>query len=96
MQNICRSISMLGLAIVIAIAGLSLHTVEVLAGSSDIIIDNTSFAEELDATVWNNPSAELIVKDGKILLYLLGYRPLFGMCNKNENNINIKEYEQSF
>ena len=62
-QRICS----LSLAIAIVIVGLSLNAVDVSAGSSDIIIDKSTFKEELDATVWNNPSADLIVKDEKII-----------------------------
>jgi len=67
MRKVWQTVSAWSLAIAIVIAGTNLNTVDVSAGSSDIIIDNTSFAEELDATVWNNPSSELAVKDGKIL-----------------------------
>ena len=33
------------------------------AGSSDIIIDETSYTEKLDNTVWNNPDGDIVVKD---------------------------------
>lgn len=66
-KNMLKKVSTLGLAIAVAIAGSHIRTLDVLAGSSDIIIDKTSFAEELDATIWNNPSADLTVRDGKIL-----------------------------
>ena len=66
-RNILKKVGVLGLAVVVTIAGNGSLVLDVSAGSSDIVIDATSFQEELDATVWNNPSAELTVKDGKII-----------------------------
>ena len=66
-EKVWQMICALSLAITMVIAGLSLHMVDVSAGSSDIIIDKSTFKEELDATVWNNPSADLTVKDEKII-----------------------------
>lgn len=92
-HNMLKKVSVLGLAIVIAIASNGIDTMEVSAGSSDIIIDKTSFAEELDATVWNNPSAELTVKNGKIL---------FPKDSTGEtrlitaNPIKVSEYHEEF
>lgn len=67
MKKVWQTVCALSLAVTTVIAGACLHTVDVSAGSSDIVIDQSTFKEELDATVWNNPSADLTVKDGKIL-----------------------------
>ncbi len=92
-RNILKKVSTLGLAIAITIAGSGIRTMNVFAGSSDIIIDNTSFAEELDATIWNNPSAELTVKDGKILFPedSTGETRLI-----TANPIKVSEYHEEF
>lgn len=37
------------------------------AGASDIIIDSTTYAEELDNSVWNNPDGDLVVEKGSIV-----------------------------
>ena len=66
-RNILKHVSVPVLAVVVTIAGNGRNVMDVSAGSSDIVIDSTSFQEELDATVWNNPSADLSAKDGTLI-----------------------------
>lgn len=40
---------------------------EVHAGSSDIVIDNTSFAETLNESKWNSPNGDIEIKDAKLV-----------------------------
>lgn len=83
----------LSVALTIAIIGVNLGAIDVFAGSSDIIIDSTSFAEELDATKWNNPSGELTVEGGKIIFPAdsTGDTRLI-----TANPIKISEYHEEF
>lgn len=53
------------LAIVIAIS--PLYISQVSAGASDNIINNDSFANELDATIWNAPNGDIYAKNGIII-----------------------------
>lgn len=39
----------------------------VYAGSSNVIVDNASFAKKLDENKWNVPNDDVLVKDGKII-----------------------------
>lgn len=66
-RNIYKKISITALAIAMAIASGSLHTMEVSAGSSDIVINNESTTDSLNASVWNIPSGDLVIEQGKIL-----------------------------
>ena len=54
-------------ALVVSIASSQIGVLNVNAGSSDIVVDNSTFAEELSATKWNAPNADVVVKNGKIL-----------------------------
>ena len=60
-----RFLCMTVLAIIIAIGPLC--SVRVSAGASDYIIDHSSFANELDATIWNAPNGDVYAQDGKII-----------------------------
>lgn len=55
------------LFLLIAIVGIAVNVKEVKAGFSDVVVDNTSFAEELDTSKWNVPGADVYVQDGKIV-----------------------------
>lgn len=45
----------------------SVFPVTVWAGSSRITIDDSSFAEKINNTIWNNPSGDVISQDGKLI-----------------------------
>lgn len=62
--NFKKVISFVLTAIII---GTTCHSTNVMAGSSDIIIDNSSFAESLNSSVWNAPNSDIAVSDGKIV-----------------------------
>lgn len=66
-RNFYKKISVTALAIALAIASSSLHAMEVSAGSSDIIFDNQSTTDSLNASVWNIPSGDLVIEQGKII-----------------------------
>ena len=42
-------------------------SMSVEAGSSDIIIDSSTYAEELDNSVWNNPDSDLTISNNAIV-----------------------------
>ena len=52
-------------ALSIILAGLQLNSLDVFAGYSSVNVDSESLVDSLDAS-WNNPDADLIVKEGKI------------------------------
>lgn len=60
-------IKAMAIAIAIAVAAGGFSTTDVMAGSSDVIVDSNSFAKELDTSKWNSPNADVIVKNGKII-----------------------------
>ena len=60
-------IKAMAVVIVIVVATGSFSITDVMAGSSDVIVDNSSFANELDTSKWNAPNADVIVKNGKIV-----------------------------
>ena len=45
----------------------SVFPVTVWAGSSRITIDDSSSAEKINNTIWNNPSGDVISQDGKLI-----------------------------
>lgn len=45
----------------------SVFPLTVWAGSSKITIDDSSFAEKINNTVWNNPDGDLVSQDGKLI-----------------------------
>lgn len=65
--KLCKFIKVTALAIVLTIAGSSLNVVNVSAGSSDIVVDNTSFANELNTSKWNNANADVLIENGKLI-----------------------------
>lgn len=62
-----RKMLVLAIACLFGIVGSVLHTVNVSAGSSNVVIDASSFAEKLDTAKWNNPNGDVQAKDGKIV-----------------------------
>lgn len=65
MQKIARCIGSVALAFLIACS--PLYITEVSAGSSDIIIGDSSFADSLDENTWNVPNADVYAEGGKII-----------------------------
>lgn len=63
-NNFKKVISFVLTAIII---GATCYSTRVMAGASDIIIDDSSFAESLNSSVWNAPNSDITVSDGKIL-----------------------------
>ncbi len=55
------------LALAICLLGSGVDILKVSAGSSSIVVDNTSFAEKLSETKWNDPNGDTIVEGGKIV-----------------------------
>lgn len=55
------------LAIVITIAGSNLNTFDVSAGSSDVVVDKSTFAEALDDAKWNNANGDVTAEGGKLI-----------------------------
>ena len=64
-QNKIRKIISSLLIVVFVSAGMSFMPVE--AGSSDIIIDNTTYAGELDNSVWNNPDGDILIENDTLI-----------------------------
>ncbi len=62
-----KCIKIAALAIAIAIASGNCVALQVTAGSGDIVVDNESFAKELDSTKWNALNADDVVQKGKLL-----------------------------
>ena len=65
MIQIVKCVGATALALAIAVSG-ELMT-EVSAGSSNVVVDNASFAEKLDEKKWNAPNDDVLVQDGKII-----------------------------
>ena len=55
------------LAVATAIVGTPVFSIDVSAGSSDIIVDDSSFAESLNSAYWNAPEGDIEAAGGKIL-----------------------------
>ena len=55
------------LLLVTAILSAGISAMPVEAGSSDIIIDATTYSEEFDNSVWNNPDSDLTISNGAIV-----------------------------
>lgn len=51
----------------VMVAATTFCSTRVMAGSSDIVIDDSSFAESLNSSVWNAPNSDITVSDGKIV-----------------------------
>ena len=64
MKNTLRFTAALLSVICLAV---SLVPVTARAGSSKTTVDNCSFEEKLDNTVWNNPNGDVIIQDGKLV-----------------------------
>lgn len=66
-MKLLKTITVIAFAVAITITAGCLDALPVLAGSSDVVIDNTSFETKLDATKWNAPNGDVLVEEGKIL-----------------------------
>lgn len=64
MKKQIRSLAVLLLMVCLIMAVLPITA---YAGSSKTTIDDSSFAEKINNTVWNNPGADLICQDGKLV-----------------------------
>ena len=62
-----RVLSCTTLALAMCVLGCGVDTLTVSAGSSSIVVDNTSFADELVDTKWNDPNGDIVIKSGKII-----------------------------
>ena len=71
-QNKIRKIISSLLIVVFVSAGMSFMPVE--AGSSDIIIDNTTYAGELDNSVWNNPDGDILIENDTLIFQNTSYK----------------------
>lgn len=49
------------------VVGTAWCSTDVMAGSSDIVIDDASFAESLNSSIWSAPNSDITVSDAKIL-----------------------------
>lgn len=63
--QIVKAVGAIALVLSIVTNGQPMKVVK--AGSSDIVIDNSSFAETLDQTKWNVPNADVLVENNKII-----------------------------
>ena len=54
-------------AFLIVVASGQAGILEVSAGASHIVVDNSSFEKEIDNTVWNAPNGDVSVQNGKII-----------------------------
>ena len=66
-MKLLKCITATALAIVFVIAGVNYNAFNVSAGSSDIVVDNTSFSEGLDTAKWNSVSGDILVENGQIV-----------------------------
>ena len=60
-----KNIISLLLVCMLVIGGTNALSVE--AGSSNIVIDNTSFEKELDVSLWNNPNSDIEIQNGVLV-----------------------------
>lgn len=56
------------MALVLMVSAVPTNVLQVSAGSENVVIDNTSFAEELDKTKWNAPGGDILVEGGKLIM----------------------------
>lgn len=54
-------------ALVLSVTSLQIGMPEVKAGSSDIVVDNSTFEKELSAAKWNAPNGDVTVEGAKII-----------------------------
>lgn len=55
------------LALAVVATGVNLIPMHVSAGVSNVVVDNSSFAEELDSSKWHAASADVLVQGGKLV-----------------------------
>ena len=63
-RGIRKSISLL--LVCILVAG-SMSVLPARAGSSSVVVDNTSFEKELDVSLWNSPNSDVAVQNGTLV-----------------------------
>ncbi len=58
-----------GMAILFSIATLTsgAFSMTTHAGRKDVLVDNSSFAEELDTQAWSNPDEDILIKNGTVV-----------------------------
>lgn len=66
-MNRIKKLTVAALGLVLVTTSIHLIPMDVSAGVSNIVVDNSSFAEELDSSKWHAPSADVLVKDGKLV-----------------------------
>lgn len=54
-------------ALVLSVTSIQIGMPEVKAGSSDIVVDNSTFEKELSPAKWNAPNGDVTVEGGKII-----------------------------
>ena len=54
-------------SIVFSVLAVMLNVITVNAGASLIVIDNTSFKENINSSVWSDPNGDIIVSNSKII-----------------------------
>lgn len=64
MRKRCRQLAGM-LACVLAVAGISVLPAQ--AGASNIVIDNQSFAEKLDTSLWNDVDGDVLIENGNLV-----------------------------
>ena len=62
-----RILGVITLAAVLTLTTGQIGTLKVSAGSNEIVIDNSSFNENLDSAKWNAPNNDILIKNGKIV-----------------------------
>jgi len=66
-MRIAKLITTVTLTAAIIIGGAGVSNMDVSAGSSDIVVSSTSFANNIDVAVWSVPSEDIIAENGKII-----------------------------
>lgn len=62
-----KFIKMLCSALTFAIVGVAVWGLDAQAGSNDVVLDNSSFAENLNTSKWNNPDEDVLIQDNKMI-----------------------------
>lgn len=62
-----KKLSSAALAIMLSVSACYVSSLDVLAGSSNVVVDDTSYKEGLENTKWNAPNGDVNVENGKIV-----------------------------
>ena len=62
-----KKLTVIALGLLMAVTSVNLASIDVFAGLSNVVVDNTSFAEELDSSKWHAASADVLVEGGKLV-----------------------------